>query len=987
MRNALTILLIVLSVNIFAQNGMIQGVVRDNVEDTTLYRAKVFIKGSSMGSYSDMRGKYSIKNVPPGEYTITVIHMAKGYNSSVSGVVVGAGETVIKDINLGQAAVKLATKTLDLSDFVDKASEEALLDETKDESKTVSIIGTEETSKQGIKNVGGAVKRVSGVSLEGGKYANIRGLNGRYNKTLLNGSEIPGLDPNRNAVQLDLFPTAFLSSIKVIKTFAPDLPGDFTGGLIDIRIKEAPDSLEVKTGLGLSYNPNVHFQDGFLGYKGSSTDFLGFDNGNRSLPNEIQDKLSGDGLPTKVDNLLSQTSFNESTELTKTLNPLMAPSTNAEKGGLGAAPINHSMYFTIGNTIQNKDSLSISKIGYFVGFNYRRGYSFYENGDVSRYVLPGSIETSTGLLAERTFKRSQSKDNVLMGGLASLSFKKNANNSIHLNFIHNHSGTKRSSKSVGFDMNQPDSEFRVYELDYIERSINSLQLVGKHKFDSIGMKSRPSELNWLASGTYSSQDQPDYRIFSDDIATLSDGSEIPLISPAIYQLPTRFFRNMYEVNSDAKVDYTITYKDTDTSHFKVKMGLSNTFKFREFSETRLEYDLNNLVYNGNPNDAIATENIGSLSNGSKGVLIYDASQEQNNYRGTRMISGAYGMADFSVGKFIDMVSGVRFENTIINVSSAKASLPKGEILVNDVLPSVGMTFNLINGKAYKSRRDSNEINKVDMKIRTSYNRTVARPNFREIAPYASEDFIRKTTLLGNIDLMPSDINNFDVRWELYPRTNEVISISGFYKEFINPIGLFANPSAGNAEFQWKNLEYSTVFGGEAELKKRLDFIAKPLKNFTVAFNYTLVKSVSPIPEAELAKIRATDNYRPDTRPLTGQSPYLFNSTLEYNNDSLGMNVNLTFNQFGDRLVIYSSDGRPDVYEKSRPMLNLNFSKQINDRFKIKASLTNLLDPSFIQAYEYKNATNSVYEKMENQEANFSSYKKGRSIGFGMSYKF
>ena len=219
MRNALGILLIVLSVNVFAQNGMIQGVVRDNVEDTTLYRAKVFIKGTILGAYSDMRGKYTIKNVPPGEYTITVIHMAKGYNSSVSGVVVAAGETVVKNINLGQTAVKLATKTLDLSDFVDKASEEALLDETKDENKTVSIIGTEETQKQGIKNVGGAVKRVSGVSLEGGKYANIRGLKGRYNKTLLNGSEIPGLDPNRNAVQLDLFPTAFLSSIKVIKLY------------------------------------------------------------------------------------------------------------------------------------------------------------------------------------------------------------------------------------------------------------------------------------------------------------------------------------------------------------------------------------------------------------------------------------------------------------------------------------------------------------------------------------------------------------------------------------------------------------------------------------------------------------------------------------------------------------------------------------------------------------------------------------------------
>ena len=249
------------------------------------------------------------------------------------------------------------------------------------------------------------------------------------------------------------------------------------------------------------------------------------------------------------------------------------------------------------------------------------------------------------------------------------------------------------------------------------------------------------------------------------------------------------------------------------------------------------------------------------------------------------------------------------------------------------------------------------------------------------------DFVRKTVLLGNLDLQPSDINNFDVRWEYYPRTNEIISVSGFYKEFINPIGLFSNPAAGNAEFQWKNLEYSTVYGGEIEFKKRLDFISSKMENFSFGFNFTLVKSITPIPEDELERIRATDAYREDTRPLTGQSPYLVNSTFEYNNDSLGLNVNLTFNMFGDRLTIYSSDGRPDVYEQSRPMINFNFSKEITQRFKVKFKINNLLDPTFAQRYEYKNSSNPVYEKFSKQEANFSSYKKGRSIGLGVSYLF
>lgn len=982
MRIVFGILLFLLTATGFAQNGTISGEIRDNATDTTLYRAKIFIKGTALGAYSGMRGKYTIKNVPPGTYNLTVLYLAKGYNKTIPNIIVKAGEAVLQDVELGASAVTVKVKTLDLSDFVDKASEEAAINDTKNSTKTVSIVTTEETSKQGISNVGGAVKRVSGVSLEGGKYANIRGLNGRYNKTLLNGSEIPGLDPNRNAVQLDLFPTAFLSSIKVVKTFSPDLPGDFTGGLINITLKEAPDSFQVKVGLGTSYNTQVNFQDNFLTYQGSSTDALGFDNGDRAIPDPVLKAINGGGLPSETDVLISDDKLQESSALSKSFNPIMAP----DRLGAGKGGLNSSLYFTIGNTIK-RDSTSTGKFGYFVGFNYRRGFSHYENGEASRYILPGSIDDVAELLAQRSFRKTESKESVLMGGIASLSYKSNSNNSIHLNYIHNHSGEQRASNSIGTDLDQPDSEFRVSEVDYLQRAINSVQLIGKHKRDKLFDKILPTEFNWLASGTHSSQDQPDYRIFSDHVATLSDGSKQSLIAPAIYNLPTRFYRNMSEINSDVKLDYTITIKDTDTSHFNIKIGASNTYKSRVFEEKRFEYDLGSVTYNGTPNDITKTKNVGVLPDASTGLLLFDVSELQNNYSGIRMITGAFGMADFSVGKVLDVVAGARYENTIINVKSDKESLPEGNITVNDILPSVGLIFNVFKDKKVNSKRDTTLINSASMKVRVSYNRTVARPNFREIAPYASEDFVRKTVLLGNLDLMPSDINNFDLRWEYYPRTNEIISVSGFYKEFINPIGLFSNPAAGNAEFQWKNLEYSTVYGGEVEFKKRLDFIWSKLDNFSFGFNFTLVKSITPIPEDELERIRATDSYREDTRPLTGQSPYLVNSTFEYNNDSLGLNINLTFNMFGDRLTIYSSDGRPDVYEQSRPMINFNFSKEITPRFKVKFRINNLLDPTFAQRYEYKNSSNAVYEKFSKQEANFSSYKKGRSIGLGVSYLF
>lgn len=985
LRVVVNVLFLLFGIGIYAQNGMISGVIRDNASDTTLYRAKVFIKGTALGAYSDMRGKYAIKNVPAGTHNITVVFVPKGYNKTIENIVVKAGETISQNIELGQSAVKAQVKTLDLSDFVEKGSEEAAMVEVMESEQVASIVTSEENSKKGISTVGGAVKTVSGVSVQGGKYANIRGLSGRYNKTILNGSEIPGLDPDKNAVQLDLFPTSFLSSIKVIKSFTPDLPGDFSGGLIDIRTKDSPDSLTIKAGLGFSYNNQVHGNSNFLTYQGGKTDFLGFDDGTRALPTSVQSALAGNGMPTKTDVLISPEMRNYSTALGKDFNPLMAPTRNSETSSQ-SAPINQSLYFTIGNQIKLKDSLSTKKLGYFIGLNYRRKYEFYENGEVGRYSLPGNIYDAPKLLAERQFQKSQSKDNVLFGALATLNYKYSANSKLKFNYIHNHSGSKRSSFSEGTDINMPDSKFRVSEIDYIQRAINTLQIMGDHTIGKSKLFNRPAKFDWLTSGTISSQEQPDYRIFSDDIATLSDGSQNPQLSPAVYTMPTRFHRSMSEVNTDIKANYQITVKDTDSTHQKVKFGFSNTLKSRRFEETRMEYDGNQTNYNGNPNEYTGTDNIGRQPDGSAGVLIFDVSQTQNNYTGFRSVTGAYAMTDFSLSSKLDFIGGARYEHTLMTVESDKKELPVGEIQEHDILPSAAFIYSLIDNKKVTSKRDSNEVNNQNMKVRMSYNRTIARPSFREIAPYFVEDFIRKLTLLGNPDLELSNINNIDARWEFFPRTNEMLAVSSFYKHFEKPIGLFSNPGAGNSEFQWKNLEYSTVFGVEFEFKKRLDAIASSLDNFTFGFNLTLVKSITPVNQDELEKMRATDVHRPDTRPMAGQSPYLVNSSLEYEIKEAGLNAMITYNIFGDRLTIYSSDGRPDIYERARPELNLNLSKKVGDKLSLKFRVKNILNPVFQQEYVYK-GQEEVYQKFEDQDAIFSSYRKGTSFSFGATYLF
>ena len=969
----------------FTQNGTVTGVIKDAAEDTTLFRAKVILEGTSKGAYSNGMGVFTLRDVTPGTYTMRVTYLRKSYSESIEGVVVVAGQTTTQDVSLGQTAVKSKVVQLDFSEFVDEEDETALINETKDGEQVAVAIGAEEITKKGGGTVGAAVKAVSGVSVEGGKYANIRGLRGRYVKTILNGSEIPGLDPDRNAVQLDLFPTSFLSSIKVIKSFTPDLPGDFSGGVIDIRTKDAPDSMFVKVSVGSAINPQVHGNENFLTYEGGKTDWFGYDDGSRAMPSNVKTDIENGVYPSRTDVLIDRNGArNYITTTNRQFNPLMAPTTmaayRAENGGGHVAPVDYAVNLTMGNRIHFKDSTKNRHLGYFLGFNYKRSFSFYEDGTVALYELRDHIDNTNSLTAVTDYRKNQSKDNVLIGGLASLNYKHSARSKYKLSYIHNHSGTNRTSFSQGTSLQDPGVEFRVTEMDYIQRAIDNVQLSGDHN-----SKSGLHKIDWLASGTLSSQEQPDYRVVKDELNP--DGT---------YQFgsagrPTRFYREMSEQNTDAKFNHKLMLRETDSSHFYLKYGVSNNLKQRDFTEIRVQYDpiSREPDYNGNVNDYIAPENLGEKDNGELGLMISDAlTAPRNSYTGFRSVTGAYVMTDLSITENLGFVGGVRYENTIMTVESKDETLAVTELKENDIMPSVAFNLKLVDGKEVQDKRDTTVYHYRDMQTRLAYNKTLARPTFREIAPYAVDDFIRGIKLVGNPNLVQSQIHNIDATSEYYPRAGELLTVSGFYKYFNKPIGLFSNPSSGGGgEFEWKNLEYAHVYGVEFEFKKKLDVISPKFKNFAFSMNLTLVQSVTPILQEELDQMRIQDPYRESTRPLAGQSPYLINSTLEYELEKHGISTNISFNMFGDRLAVYSGDATPDIYEKARPELNFNFSKKLlSDRLTLKLRVKNLLNPSYTLAYEYKGSA-SAYEKFEGQENYYRSFKKGTSYAVGLSYKF
>ena len=227
---------------------------------------------------------------------------------------VGYSTIEITDVTISEESdeivnVTLLTNMLDevvISTTVRKNTESAVLDIQKKSTVMLDGISSQGIKKAGASNIAGAVKAVPGVSVQGGKYVYVRGLGDRYTKSILNGVDIPGLDPDRNTIQMDIFPTNILENIIVIKSAAAEYPADFTGGVIDIVTKDFPTKRELSISIGSAYNSKMHFNNAFLIGEAKSTDFLGFDNGARDIPidryQQIPGTFANDPLLTQLTN-------------------------------------------------------------------------------------------------------------------------------------------------------------------------------------------------------------------------------------------------------------------------------------------------------------------------------------------------------------------------------------------------------------------------------------------------------------------------------------------------------------------------------------------------------------------------------------------------------------------------------------------------------------------------------------------------------------
>ena len=944
-KKLLTLLLLIQASLVFAQQGTITGKIYDDATGEALVGAIVRAVGVPGGAITDLDGSFTM-NLDPGTYTFTFNYIGLSENE-ISNIVIKAGQETIKDVRL-VSEIESAVKSNIVVTATRKTNTENALQTMQRKSVNVMDgVSSQAFKRTGDNDAGAAISRVTGISVQGGKHVFVRGLGDRYTKTILNGMIIPGLDPDRNTVQMDVFPTNVLDNIVVYKTFTPDLPGDFTGGLVDIATKAFPSAKTQSFSATLGYNPSMHFNKDFLTYKGGKLDWLAFDDGTRALPKSKSVDLTQKEYDPSWNNP-------ELTTLTKKFGKTLAPTTRLN------GP-NTRLSYSQGNQFTKDDKT----VGYNLALNYSHETEYYEDAYFATFIKAQSKEESE-LLINRSTEGPIGNTVAAWTVLAGTSYKK-ANNKYSLSLFSTQNAESRSGllKQVDYREN-PYTMFRN-NLEYTQRNVTNLMFSGKHLLDS-----GKWEVEWKLSPTISVIDEPDIRLtafeYTDDLVPRYELNE------GVGAVASRTYRNLFEQNYNAKVDVEREFKLRNKLTTKLKFGLLETFKMRDFEIRDYRFRVlqeSKFTFTGDANQLLADNVIWTPASAGvqdSGIYVSGQPQLNNIFNAKQNIAGVYVMNELPLTNRFKTIYGLRLEQArnYYTGQNQNRQVMQDSLLLNktSLLPSVNFIYNLT----------------AESNLRLSYTKTVARPSFKELSNAQIVDRISGRTFLGNDSLRQTDITNLDIRLEKYMDRGQVVSISGFYKQFQNPIELVAYSAANPNDFQPRNVGNANVYGVELEAKLLIKSLSDTNYVTTFGSNVTLVKSSVEMTDGEReGRISAarSEEIIGTNRDMVGQSPYILNAFINYTNLKSNFDATLTYNVQGPRLTVVGVARNPDVYEMPFHSLNFKASFGIDKDKKWKGSISanNLLNSDRYFEYVSFGAKNQL----------FSMLKPQRQISLGISY--
>jgi len=920
-----------------AQKGTLTGTVKDAEINDPLPFASINVKGAEIGTTSDFDGLYDI---PLNAGTYTIVFKFLGYET------IEITEVVIKSDNVTNLDISLKPSSGTLEEVVitaetAKNTEASILNVQRRSVNLLDGLSAQNFKKLGASDLAAAVKSVPGVSVQGGKYVYVRGLGDRYTKTILNGVDIPGLDPDRNTIQMDIFPTNILDNILVIKSATADLTADFTGGIINIITKGYPTKAAYSISISGTYNSKMHFNNNYLDYSGGGTDFLGYDDGTRSLPMSPYQPI-----PNTFDNSTLLT------DLTRRFSPTMSAQTTTSN-------MDYSFGVTAGNRfVIGKNN---NKLGYITSFSYKNETKLYKEAENNIYRKDPDV-SAIEMPLNRSQKGNLSENIIILSGLVGLSYKTDYSK-YKGTLLHIQNG---ESTAGLFIQNLKFTDFVTFKKDnlaYTQRAITNGLLSGTHINEDASWKTE-----WKISGTLST-------IYDKDVRTTAFQVEDDNFSIAQNNEPRRIWRNLEEENYVGKLDFTKKYELTKKAA-KLKFGVYGSYKQRAYNIYTFRIGLAGptSIFNGIADNILSEENLWTVSE-PEGSFVRNTSvvEPANSFEANQINIAGYISNEFKIGEKLKTIAGLRIEKFMLNYTGQNNTgtiIFDNESIIDklDFFPSVNFIYGLTDNK----------------NIRLAYSRTTARPSFKEASIAEIFDPLSNTIFVGALangtELNPTYINNLDLRFEFFGENAQMFAISGFFKSFTDPIEL-TYFQQDTESFTPKNLGSADVYGVEIELRKNLSFLSPSLEKFKFNINASIIKSELKMGVDELtlrqntARIGETVN---DTRDLQGQSPYLVNVGFDYDNTNLGLQTRLFYNVQGKTLEVVGGIN-PDVFTMPYNSLNFTLNKTLGKEknANINIKITNLLGEVKESSYQSFNAQDQVFKLRD----------PGTSISIGYSIKF
>jgi len=937
------------------ETGSISGVIIESWDGRALGGVAVTVRGTTLATTSDAQGRFQLGGVPAGDQVVRFSRA--GYAAAVvTDVRVIAGQVTTVNGTLRPEFFEMEEYEVTAEVFQEQAL--TILQERQEGSAILEAIGSEQFRKLGVSDAADIMTKVTGTTVVEGKFAVIRGLGDRYNVTLLNGAEIPTADPYRRAAQLDMIPAAMIERMLVSKTFTPDLPGGFAGGAANIITRSFPEKFKMSLSLGMEYNTQATGNPDFLTYKGGGTDWAGFDDGTRELPAPLRSVTGRDlATPPRVSRetpAQAQERRQQADRVQGYLNSFgghqFAPTT-------GAPPPNTGGTFSIGDT----RTAGEGRLGYLASVGYSRKFSFYDDGYSAKY-RNAEVDDEP----YESYVDARSLTEVNWSGVVSLGYELNEDHEFGFNFIYNRNSEDIARRQVGErPENLPDRVVDRSALHWTERELQNFQMLGRHDFPDWS----EMHVDWLVSISGTSQDEPDQRYFNYAREADFTGNEVNNNALPEPSVPTRNFRNLEESNLNARFDDTVKLRLLRGLETVLGVGTSVSISGRDFVQKSFAFEPgiptpdDPWSASGDPNNYFTPGNLRyqteANSRGATNYIFPRRFQTQQfgdyEYTGSQDIVAGYFRIDQEVLPWLRILGGLRPENTDLTIeSSSNRGNTNSGIQQLDVLPSAGLLFTV----------------RSNMNVRLSYSQTVARPTYREFAPYESYDPFGDEIVRGNPNLTMSSIQNYDLRWEWFPSPGAVLSASVFYKELKDPIEKVI-VTFGGGIVSFENREEATVYGAELEARHKLDVIDELLSNFSVGFNFSYIISEVPLTEQE----RINDPGSPDPRQLYDQSEWIVNTDVTWEHPRWGTSATAAFNWAAPRIYLVDVGG-PDVFEHPPMLLDLSLSQKLSERWRLRLSAKNVLNAEYERTYGEESGT-KVYSRNT----------RGAVLGLSASYEY